>query len=276
MNPIVVRQTRRLVRSHTLTWTTILYLAIAVIAVSACLLLLGIRPTKEFMIQIWSTVGVAPAAFFVSIAAFCPAVMYAAARVNDELLDLAFSWHTLLYGYVLLGVLWSGYYAVLALPFVSLAFVFGGSLLPSLLNLFQNVLTGMIINLFFFSFLVKIRSMTGLVLTTIMLFFFHSMPFALLGAIEGFIAFRHMFARMSSATTSSPPLLLQNDLRFIGYVILMWLVLGIIAFLLCRSHLLQPKRVTWQVIGINLLVYGTFMILTSAIWAALRLTGLIV
>jgi hypothetical protein len=278
MNPIVVRQIRRLVRSHTMTWTTILYLVIAVISISSCLILLGIRPANEFSINLWTVAGSGVAAFFISIAAFCPAVMYGAARVNDELLDCAFSWRSLLYGYVFLGVLWTGYYAVLALPFVSLTFVFGGNLFPQLLNLFGAVLTGIIINLIFFSFLVKVRSMAGLILATIMLFFFHSAPFVILGIVNALIAIRWSFpALLGSHPVPAPPVTFNIAQQWLEYyVFFMWFILGILAFGLCRSHLLHPKRAAWQDICINLLVYGIFTVLINALWIVLRLYGIIV
>jgi hypothetical protein len=273
-NPIIVRQIRRLVRSHTMMWTTILYLVIAVISISSCLVLVGIRPANEFSITIWTAVGNGTATFFISIAAFCPAVMYGAARVNDELLDLAFSWHKLLFGYIFLGILWTGYYAVLALPFVSLAFVFGGNLFPQLLGLLQTILTGIIINLIFFSFLVKVRSMTGLVLTTIMLFFFHSAPFIVLSIVDTIITFP-VFLGSSPVPASSVLVSLNHAQRLGYYALLMLFILGILAFWLCRSHLLHPRRAAWQDICINLLVYGIFTVLINALWVGLRLTGFI-
>jgi hypothetical protein len=280
MNPIVVRQIRRLVRSHTMTWTTILFLVIAVISISSCLVFIGVRPTNEFFILLWTAAGGGAATFFISIAAFCPAVMYGAARINDELLDHAVSWRTILYGYILLGILWSGYYAVLALPFVSLAFVFGGNLFQQLLNLFQTVLAGIVINLLFFSFLVKVRSMAGLVLTTIMLFFFHSAPFVILSIVNSIIAFRGIFPvplGSHSVSASAPAPAFDVALPwFVYYNIVMWFLLGILAFWLCRLHLIDTKRAAWQDIVINLLVYGTFTVLTNALWVVLRLSGLIV
>ncbi|MDR0705351.1 MAG: hypothetical protein LBF88_10235 [Planctomycetaceae bacterium] len=276
-NPIVVRQIRRLVRSHTMTWTTILFLVISAITISGCLVSIGIRPANDLSIAIWTAAGSGTATFFISIAAFCPAVMYGAARVNDELLDLAFSWHKLLFGYVLLGVLWTGYYAVLALPFVSLAFVFGGDLFPQLLLLFQTIMIGISFNLLFFSFLVKVRSMTGLVLTTIMLFFFRSMPFTILGMVHAIILYG---IGIVPAPSGSPPVpastftLPSHTTPWFGYyIVFMWFIFGILAFWLCRSHLLHPRRAAWQDIGINLLVYGIFTVLINALWVVLRLTG---
>ncbi|MDR2705508.1 MAG: hypothetical protein LBC02_06990, partial [Planctomycetaceae bacterium] len=255
--------------SHTMTWTTILFLAIAVIALSSCLVFLGIKPANATFVTIWTSAGCGTATFFISIAAFCPAVMYGAARVNDELLDVAFSWHKLLFGYVLLGVLLSGYYAVLSLPFVSLAFVFGGNLFSQLLYLFQAVLVGIVINLLFFSFLVKIRSMTGLVLTTIMLFFFHKTPFTILGMVHAFTAFY-------GTTLVSPSTTFYLDMTWLKYyMIFVWFILGILAFRLCRSHLLHPKRAAWQDICINLLVYGIFTVFINAFWVGLRLNGFV-
>jgi hypothetical protein len=270
-NPIVVRQFRRLVRSHTTAWTTILYLIIATTSIAVCLFTIGIRPSNDFFVLIWTAAGHTAALFFVSIAAFCPAVMYASARVKDELLDIGFSWRKLLYGYVVFGILLSGYYAVLALPFILLAFIFGGNLFTQLLGLIQTVLAGIIVNLFFFSFLVKIRTMSGLVLTTIILFLFHSMPFGILGIVNGYITMSR-YSNFSFPPGGSPVISVP---AFGSYVVLMWLILGMIAFRLCRSHLLHRKRAAWQDNCINLLVYGIFTVLMSSIWAILLICSIV-
>ncbi|MDR0338573.1 MAG: hypothetical protein LBI18_15990 [Planctomycetaceae bacterium] len=269
-HPIVVRQIRRFVRSHTIIWTTILFLVIAVIPPSG-LMLFGMGPVNEFSMLLWTVVVTRVAVIFITIAAFCPAIMYGLARINDELLDCAFSWHKLLFGYILLGILLSGYYAILAsLSIISLYFVFGGHLFLSLRDLLQAILWGIVNNILVFSFLVKVRSMTGLVLTTIMLFFFHSTPLIVLVIVQKIISFRFKAIALLDSNSSAPaPSALLSNIQL--YDIVAWFILGILAFWLCRSHFLHPKRASWQDICINLLAYGIFTFMISAFWAVLQL-----
>jgi hypothetical protein len=216
-----------------------------------------------FKFPVLMFIGSGWANFFISIVAFCPALMYVSAKINDELLDQIFNWRELLCGYVLFGVLFSGYYAVLALPFVSISYVLGGNLFLQLAALIEHVFTGVVVNLIFFSFLIKVRNMTVLITMGIILFFLRTSPLLFLGVVEGIICLLRIV---------SP---LRNTFSLELYSIVVLLLLGIVAIRLCRSHFLQPKRTTTMIIGINIVAYGVLTIIVSVLWLLLRLSGLI-
>lgn len=277
VNPIVLRQLRRLMRSNVFLWSTMIYLAILAGAMICCLLFLGVRPAQTTSTDLWSAAVVGPAQIFIGFAAFAPAIMLASTRGKDELLDQLFSARELLRGYVLLGLILTGFFAALTLPFVSLAYVLGGTLTTMLWGLIGSMIGCVMTNLIFLSFLAKIRETTHLVAMVALLFFFSSAPFFGIMAIEMTIAFRFTFSSLSStASTTAIAPLTENDLRMIGYIAFLWIVFSIAAYWLCRRSLSVPHRPAWRDITFNLVVYTVISAVTTLIWAALRFGGMIV
>ncbi len=255
-----------------MTWSTILYLVLTTAAFLTGLVIVNIRPVPG-IINFWDLIGVGTMQFFVGFAAIVPAFMYGSARVNDELLDLPIPPRERLHGYMFLSFLLAGYFAVLSLPFVALAFVFGGNLGTMLFSLVSTLLGGIVSHLLFLSFLNKVGSQTGLIAGGILLFFFGSMPFALLGMTEGLITVYSSFSRMRAG--GPPPMVNTNNPFFIAYIAFFYLVIGIIAYRLCRNHFSKPFRNVWMELGINVLAYGVATFVCCALWAGVRLSGVV-
>ena len=273
LSPIVVRQFRRLVRSHTMTWTTLLYLALTIVAFGAGFAIVGIR-TAPGMVNWWDMIGIGTASWFIGIVAILPALMYGSARINDELLDLAILPKKRLHGYMLLSLLWSGYYAALSLPFVSLAFMFGGGLTVMLGSLGTTILSGIVYHLLYLSFLNKVSSQAGLVVGVILLFTFGNMPFSLLALTEGALTAYLHFSRSGWGGGMPPPYGPHNPIIQV-YIAVYCLVIGVLAYRLCRRHLSKPFRSIWKELGINLAAYGLTAFVFCAVWAGLRLGGVL-
>lgn len=276
MNPIVLRQLRRMTRSNVFLWGTIVYLAILSGAMIVCLLFLGIRPAQTTSANLWTAAVVGPAQIFIGFAAFAPAIMLASTRGKDELLDQLFSARKLLRGYIILGLALTGFFAVLTLPFVSLGYVLGGVLSTMLWGVIGSMIGGVMTNLVFLSFLAKIRETVFLAVMVILLFFFSSAPFYGPMFIEIVIAFRFTMSGLTSPTsTATITPLTENDPRFIGFFVFLWIVFSIAAYWLCRRCLSAPHRPVWRDITFNLVVYTVISLVTTLLWAALRFSGLV-
>jgi len=274
LSPVVVRQFRRLVRSHTMTWTTLLYLALTIVAFGVGFAFVGIRPVPG-EVNWWDVIGAGTANIFIGIVTILPALMYASARINDELLDLAIPPKQRLHGYMLLSLLWSGYYAALSLPFIALAFMFGGTMTIMLWGLVSTILSGIVYHLLYLSFLNKVSSQAGLVAGVILLFAFGNMPFLLLGLTEGALSVYLHFSRFSFGGGMPPPMPDPNNPVFQVYVGVYFLVFGILTYQLCRGHLSRPFQSVGKEFGVNLAAYGLTAFVFCAIWVALRLSGVV-
>lgn len=246
-----------------------------------CLFLLGVGRLDANRLEFWQAAAIGPAQFFMYFAAILPAVSYSLGQINDPFLDHSFTPKRLLSGYVFLGVLLSSYFAVLALPFAILAYLFGGNLLLMTLGLASNTLVGIVHTLVFFSFLAKIRNFNILIVAVFLLFFFDSFPFLCVGIVESLIELHRFFSGGHSLIApGSPPPMASSPVTagspvFLIFSFIAWFVYGILAGWLSYTHLAHPFRKAWKEIALNLFVYGAFTVLISAIWAGLRLSGLV-
>ncbi|MDR1485073.1 MAG: hypothetical protein LBT09_09645 [Planctomycetaceae bacterium] len=263
-HPIVVRQMRRLVRSHTITWTTLLFLIIPVGLIFVLNFLDNEISGSGFKKIILDTVIVSWANIFISITAFCPALMYASAKINDEFFDQMFNWRELLSGYVLISILFAGYYVVLALPFISVTFLLGGKFFIPILMLLLQLTVGVIRNIVFLTFLIRVQTRMGLIITAVLIYLFHTTPLVVLGIVETMVVF---VTRSAGSLSSNFPMQV--------YSYLMWLFAGVIAILLFRYHFLHHRYPMWEVVCINILVYSFFTGVMVILWLLLRVNGLI-
>ena len=87
-----------------MTWTTLLYLVLTIAVFGVGFAFVGIRPVPGD-VNWWDAIGAGTANIFIGIVAILPALMYASARINDELLDLAIPPKQRLLGYMLLSLL---------------------------------------------------------------------------------------------------------------------------------------------------------------------------
>ena len=261
-----------------MTWTTLLYLGLMTIAFGIGLVFIGIRPPYGD-INFWDLAGASVVQLFIGFAAILPALMYASARVHDELLDVPIPPVKRLHGYMLLGFLLSGYFAMLSLPFVAMAFMFGGRLGIMLLGLVSTMLSGIVYNLLYLSFLNKVTNQAGLVVGVILLFTFGNLPFGLVGMTEALlILYLHFSATMTSAgfaPFATPPPFNPNSLALMIYAVLFTFVIGILAYWLCRRHLSKPFQSVWRELGVNLWAYTLTTAFFCATWLGLRLSGIV-
>ena len=276
-HPIVIRQLRRLVRSHLMLISTIALYATTIAVFGLCFMYLGVRSSNANSAAYWSAAAVGPATIFMYIATIAAAAMLPASTIADELFDKSFTVRQRLHGYVFTGIVLSCYYASLALPFVSLAFVFGGTLLTSLFSLFSGIVTGICTTLFFLSFLAKNRSLFGIFFESVVLTFFSSILLGSYSLVETAIMISQGPGFLLGTTPPSGRIapLNPNSIVFYTFAYGQWFVFGLVAYRLCRSHLSKPKRPMWLDHVINILVYVLLSTLFAGIWAALRFGGVI-
>ena len=277
INPIVVRQLRRLVRSHVMLISTILYYSISLAVFGLCFFFLVARSPNAETVAFWSSAGIGPASIFMYIVAIVAAAMLPASQISDELFDLPFSARQRLHGYLFTGIVLSCYFASLSLPFTALSFEFGGSLLTSLLSLLSGIFTGICTTLFFLSFLAKCRNLFWIFIEAVALAVFSSILFASYSFIEMAIMFSHgpgVFWGMSSPSGGVAPLN-PNGMALPIFAHGQWLVFGMVSYWLCWSHLSRPKRPMWLDHLVNIFIYVLLSALFAGIWAALRYGGVI-
>ncbi len=262
ISPITLRQLRRLTRSYTLLWTTLLLLAVLIAAFCACSLF---GNGHEMSLLLWTAATTQPLQVLLSFIVFLPGCMYVSAKINDEMLDIAFSPKEILHGYWWIGIILGCYYTALALPFVALSYVYGGPLLVSLWALFSGVLSLLAMSLIYFSWLAKVRSSTVMWLVAVFLYFFGALH--LMGpmlAEIGLVSFGAVSGRAFAP-------MYGNELSWVCFTFFQFLALAVVAYRLSLLHLENPSRSVGVAVLINLGVYGLIVVSMSAIWAALRI-----
>lgn len=279
--PIVVRQFRRLVRSNVMTWCTALYFTVAIVAFGACLISVG-SPRSLEDIAFWQLAGTGPVLFLLGIIAYLPALMLASAQMKDELLDLPIEPRQRLHSYLWVGLLLSLYFCALSLPFVTLSSLFGGSLSQMLCALAYRMGVAFVMSLVVIAFLNKVKTMPGLIISTVLLFFFLPVPATVIGFTEMIVAFSSMISVFSSITSSSaPPSPTALGSAYTpcdpeGVFITVFsgvahLVFGIVAYYLSLSHLRRYHRSVWAALGLNIAVFVFLIAITAIAWLVCRL-----
>ncbi len=277
-HPIVVRQMRRLVRSSVFKWAVMLYLVIAGVSIVGGLMIAGARPLAD-PLQIWNLIGTAPFLYFVSIGAIVPAFSYSLTQRDDDFLNHSFTPKQLLRGYMMLGLLISGFFASLALPFIALAAVFGGNLGFMLWGLFFQTATGVTSNLMYFSYFCKLRQWILLLVVFFVAGMITGWQFAALGFLEAAMTtpfFVHAINSATGLSISALPAVALEGPKFIGYICFESLLFAFVAYFLCRWHLSQPKRLAVLDMLLNVLFYSLTTLFVCGLWMILRYGGIIV
>ncbi len=265
ISPITLRQLRRLARSYTLLWTTLLLLAVHIAAFCACAFF-GDNIDSEMSAMFWAAATTQPVQMLLSFIVFLPGCMYVSAKTSDEMLDIAFSPKEILHGYWGVGIILGCYYTTLALPFVALSYVYGGQLLVSLWALFSNVLSLLVLSLVYFSWLAKVRSSNVMWLVAVFLYFFGAAH--VMGPI---LAEVFVVSRFGGVPGGAFAPIQYDELSWVCFTFFQLFGLAVVAYRLSLLHLENRSRGVGVAVLINLGIYGLIATSMFAVWAALRI-----